>query len=54
MLGKNNKINKLKLENRKLQEKLNNIHANYYLIKKTNIIYKSNLDNIDWLNVHNY
>lgn len=54
MSSKNNKINKLEFEKRKLKQELNNIYANYYLVKKTNIIYNSNLDNIDWLNVHYY
>ncbi len=49
-----NKIKKLEMENRKLQEKLNNIYINYYLVKKTSILYESNLDKVDWLNVHNY
>ena len=48
------KIKKLEIENRKLQEKLNNIYINYYLVKKTPILYNSNLNQIDWLNVHNY
>jgi hypothetical protein len=54
MSSKNKKIEKLEMENRKLQEKLNNIYINYYLIKKTPILNNSNLDNIDWLNVHYY
>ena len=31
------KIKKLEIEKRKLQEELNNIYTNYYLVKKTPI-----------------
>ncbi len=49
------KNNKLEIENKKLQDQINNIYANYYLIKKTSIIKSEpNFDKIDWLNIHNY
>jgi hypothetical protein len=50
MSGKN-----LEIENKILQDKINYIYTNYYLIKKKpTIITAPNFDNIDWLNVHNY